>query len=152
MIEEFVSRLDAGGALTGVEASALARDRFGSELLGLVWDEASLHDVRAHLDADQRHHQPMGIVHGGVWCSVIESAASLGAALHGARDGKVLVGVSNSTDFLRQHRTGRIDAVAEPIHVGRTQHLWQVHLCRATDGKVVARGQVRMQALVVEAR
>jgi acyl-coenzyme A thioesterase PaaI-like protein len=35
--------------------------------------------------------------------------------------------------------------VAEPIHQGSTQQLWQVIISRADDGKVVARGQVRLQ-------
>ena len=41
--------------------------------------------------------------------------------------------------------TGRIDVVAEPIQQGRTLQLWQVVLTRADDGKLVARGQVRLQ-------
>ena len=39
---------------------------------------------------------------------------------------------------------GRVDVVAEPIQQGRTQQLWQVLLTRE-DGKLVARGQVRLQ-------
>jgi 1,4-dihydroxy-2-naphthoyl-CoA hydrolase len=74
--------------------------------------------------------------------------ASIGAALHVMRDGRIVVGVSNTTDFLRSHRTGRVDAVAEPVHIGRSQQLWQVvdHPGRPTR-KVVARGQVRLQNL-----
>jgi 1,4-dihydroxy-2-naphthoyl-CoA hydrolase len=73
--------------------------------------------------------------------------ASFGAALRASLTGDVVVGVSNSTDFLRAHREGRVDLVAEPIHTGRTQQLWQVVITRATDGKPVARGQVRLQQL-----
>jgi acyl-coenzyme A thioesterase PaaI-like protein len=40
---------------------------------------------------------------------------------------------------------GRLDVVAEPIQQGRTLQLWQVLLTRADDGKLVARGQVRLQ-------
>jgi acyl-coenzyme A thioesterase PaaI-like protein len=36
--------------------------------------------------------------------------------------------------------------VATPLHVGRLQHLWQVEIVRE-DGKVAARGQVRLQVL-----
>lgn len=143
------ARLRAGEtlALDDLEPFASDADVFGSKTLGLVWDGLALDRVTAHLDCDERHHQPYGIVHGGVWCAVVESVASLGAALRAVAAGGVVVGVSNSTDFLRPHRTGRVDAVAEPIHVGRTQQLWQVVLTRAADGKVVARGQVRLQQL-----
>jgi 1,4-dihydroxy-2-naphthoyl-CoA hydrolase len=61
--------------------------------------------------------------------------------------GDIVVGVANATDFLRAHREGRVDLVAEPVHTGRTQQLWQVVISRATDGKPVARGQVRLQQL-----
>jgi 1,4-dihydroxy-2-naphthoyl-CoA hydrolase len=139
------ARLHAGETLRQDDLDAFADDAFGSGTLGIVWDELSLNRAVAHVEPDERHHQPYGIVHGGVWCSIVESLASVGAALQVASDGRFVVGVSNSTDFLRAHRTGRIEAVAEPIHVGRTQQLWQVVLSRTDDGKAVARGQVRLQ-------
>ena len=55
------------------------------------------------------------------------------------------MGVANSTDFLRPHREGRLRVVATPIQQGRTQQLWQVEISRPEDGKLVARGQVRLQ-------
>ena len=55
------------------------------------------------------------------------------------------LGVNNITDFLRPLTKGRVKVVAEPIHQGTTQQLWQVIISRADDGKVVARGQVRLQ-------
>lgn len=138
-------RLHAGETLRHDDLGSFAQDAFGSGILGIVWDELSLQRAVAHVEPDERHHQPYGIVHGGVWCSIVESLASVAAALQVAPDGRFVVGVSNSTDFLRSHRTGRVDAVADPIHVGRTQQLWQVALTRADDGKAVARGQVRLQ-------
>lgn len=87
--------------------------------------------------------QPYGIMHGGVYCSVVESAASIGAALWFADRGKV-VGVSNQTDFLRPVREGELRAVATPIHRGRLQQLWAVEIRDEAD-RLVARGQVRLQ-------
>ena len=60
-----------------------------------------------------------------------------------------VVGTSNLTDFLRSHREGRVEAVGRPIFVGRTQQLWTVEISRASDGKLVSRGQVRFQNLQV---
>lgn len=142
-----LARLRAGASIEASELEGLfafENDGFGTATLGLVWDQISLEAAHAHLEIDDRHHQPYGIVHGGVWCSVVESLASVAAALQVADSGRFVVGVSNSTDFLRSHRQGRIDAVATPIHVGRSQQLWQVVLSRASDGAVVARGQVRL--------
>jgi 1,4-dihydroxy-2-naphthoyl-CoA hydrolase len=90
-------------------------------------------------------HTPWGVVHGGVYCTVIESAASIGASAAVAPHGQFAVGVNNNTDFIRAMTAGRVDVVAEPVQQGRTQQLWQVLLTRAEDGKLVARGQVRLQ-------
>lgn len=117
------------------------------DALGLVIDELEVGRVRAHLDCGPAHHQPFGIVHGGVHAAIVETLGSVGGAFMAAPDGKVVVGVNNTTDFIRAHREGRIDAVAEPIHVGRLQHLWQVVITRASDGKTVARGQLRLQVI-----
>jgi 1,4-dihydroxy-2-naphthoyl-CoA hydrolase len=142
-----LARLQAGDSVQAEDLEGLfifEHDGFGTATLGLTWDRISLESVHAHLEIDDRHHQPYGIVHGGVWCAVVESMASVAAALQVAASGRFVVGVSNSTDFLRSHRQGRVDAVATPIHVGRSQQLWQVVLSRASDGAAVARGQVRL--------
>lgn len=141
------ARLEAGETLDASALGALTEDGFGSGTVGLVWDAISWDRATAHLDVDARHHQPHGIVHGGVWCSLVESLASVAGAVRAAASGHIVVGVSNATDFLRAHRHGRVSAVATPIHVGRTQQLWQVEISRTSDGKVVARGQVRLHNL-----
>lgn len=112
-------------------------------LLGLDFEETSPDRVVIHWEARPDLHQPYGILHGGVHASVVETAASVGAALwYGDRGG--VVGVSNQTDFLRAVREGRLTAVGTPIHRGRTQQLWQVEITDAA-GRLVARGQVRLQ-------
>ena len=107
--------------------------------------EATGTRVTGHVYLGPQHHTPWGVVHGGVYCSVVESAASIGASLAVQERGQFAVGVNNNTDFLRPMTAGRVDVVAEPIQQGRTLQLWQVVLTRADDGKLVARGQVRLQ-------
>jgi 1,4-dihydroxy-2-naphthoyl-CoA hydrolase len=101
--------------------------------------------VTGSVELGPDQHTPWGVVHGGVYCSVVESAASIGASLAVQERGQFAVGVNNNTDFLRPMTAGRVDVVAEPIQQGRTLQLWQVVLTRTDDGKVVARGQVRLQ-------
>lgn len=117
--------------------------------IAIVYDERTAARVLAHVDIDERHHQPHGIVHGGVWASIVESVASYGAATAAQEMQGVagVVGVSNLTDFLRSHERGRVDAIGSPVFVGRNQQLWAVEVSRASDGKLVARGQVRFQNL-----
>ena len=107
--------------------------------------EASGSRVTGQVELGPEQHTPWGVVHGGVYCTVIESAASIGASAAVAERGQFAVGVNNQTDFLRPMNEGRVDVLAEPIQQGRTLQLWLVTLTRADDGKTVARGQVRLQ-------
>jgi uncharacterized protein (TIGR00369 family) len=114
-------------------------------LLDIQFEERTPTRVTGSVAADERHHQPWGQVHGGLYATVVESFATTGA-FEAVRDrGERAVGVANSTDFLRPHSSGRLEVVAIPVHQGRTQQLWQVELRRPDDGKLVARGQVRLQ-------
>jgi uncharacterized protein (TIGR00369 family) len=101
--------------------------------------------VTGHVDLGPEHHTPWGVVHGGVYCTIVEGAASVGASAAVAERGQFSVGVNNSTDFLRPMTAGRLEVLAEPIQQGKTLQLWLVTLTRAEDGKLVARGQVRLQ-------
>jgi 1,4-dihydroxy-2-naphthoyl-CoA hydrolase len=112
---------------------------------GFTVTDASGSRVTGHVDLGPDQHTPWGVVHGGVYCTVVESAASIGASAAVLQRGQFAVGVHNQTDFLRPMTTGRLDVVAEPIQQGRTLQLWLVTLTRAEDGKTVARGQVRLQ-------
>jgi len=116
--------------------------------LGLEMLEAGPERVRARLDVKPHHHQPYGICHGGVYCSIVEAVASYGAGRSAiARGMKGVVGVSNSTDFLRSHSKGELLAEGRPLHTGRSAQLWEVRIQRASDQALVARGQVRFHTL-----
>jgi 1,4-dihydroxy-2-naphthoyl-CoA hydrolase len=111
--------------------------------------EATGSRVTGHVDLGPDQHTPWGVVHGGLYSSVVESAASIGASTAVVELGQFAVGVNNNTDFIRAMTEGRFDVLAEPIQQGRTQQLWQVLLTRADDGKLVARGQVRLQNVML---
>ena len=115
------------------------------EYLGLDIKTADGDEVVATWTADRRMHQPYGSVHGGIHCAVVETLASVGAALWFAERGKV-VGVNNSTDFFRAVSEGPLTSVARPLHRGRLQQVWVVET-EDEQGRVVARGQVRLQNL-----
>jgi 1,4-dihydroxy-2-naphthoyl-CoA hydrolase len=125
------------------------RDGWG-QCLGLQALEVTPERVRARVEIAPRHHQPYGIVHGGVYSSIVEGVASVGAGTSALTRGqRGVVGVANATDFLRSHSASQGPLVAEgvPIHVGRSLQLWQVEIRRESDDKLVARGQVRFHVL-----
>lgn len=117
-----------------------------AEALGLVIVSASRDEVRARVTLAPGHRQPHGIVHGGVHASVVESVASIGAALDAMAKGKTVVGLENSTSFVRAVREGTLDAVGTPITRGGRTQLWEVTI-RTADGAIVATGRVRLLVL-----
>ncbi|WP_395311405.1 PaaI family thioesterase [Mycobacterium sp. AMU20-3851] len=113
--------------------------------LGLQYLDVTPDGGRAQLIITDKVKQPFGIVHGGVYCSIVESLASVsGHAWLMENGGGTVVGVNNNTDFLRAIKSGVVTAVSTPIHRGRRQQLWLITISDE-DGRTVARGQVRLQ-------
>lgn len=112
---------------------------------GLVVDEIGADRVVGHIDLGPEHHQPFGIVHGGVYAAAIETIGSVAASVWAADLGLAVVGVHNSTHFAASMIEGRVDVVATPVVQGRTQQLWNVDITRGSDGRLVATGQLRVQ-------
>lgn len=115
-------------------------------LLGVKVASADPDRVELLLTITEDHLQPAGLIHGGIHCTMVETAASIGAYLwFNTQQSGSVVGVSNSTDFLRGAGLGTtVSAVATPVHRGRTQQIWLVEIS-AREGKLIARGQVRLQ-------
>ena len=117
-----------------------------NESLGLTFARATVDEVVATITLGAQHHQPYGVVHGGVYASMIETVASVGAALNVMPDGKHTVGLENSTTFLRATREGTLTATGTPLTRGRRSHVWEVAITD-DDGRLVAKGRVRMLVL-----
>ena len=127
--------ISSGGAFT---------DHLGIELTEVTEDR-----VVATWTAGERHHQPYGIVHGGVHASVVETLGSVGSAVWAEAHlspGTKVVGVNNNTDFFRAVSQGALTSTATPVHQGRSQQIWVVET-RDADGRLVSRGQLRVQNL-----
>ncbi len=111
------------------------------KLYGLELLETSPDRMRAQVPVTPEIMQPFGIVHGGIFCSIGETIASIGTYL-GVRDaGNISIGQSNHTNFLRPISTGTIHAVATPRHRGRTSWIWDVEMTN-DDGALCAIGRL----------
>lgn len=121
------------------------------EALGVRFEEVSAERVVGRLPVRTEHHQMTGIVHGGVYATLVETMASVGAnawlaAQAGTAFGAaptVAVGLSNHTDFLRSVRQGELRIEATPVQCGRTLQLWQVDISD-DKGRRVAHGKVKL--------
>ena len=111
--------------------------------MGIVILAASPDEVTAEWEVGVKHHQPYGIVHGGVHAGAIETLASIGAALVAHPRGQHVVGVENSTTFIRAVRSGKLHAVARPVTRGRSSQVWEAWI-RNDKSELVAQGHVRL--------
>jgi 1,4-dihydroxy-2-naphthoyl-CoA hydrolase len=95
---------------------------------GLEIEEATEELVRARVPVAAHLLQPVGLVHGGVHASIAEALASVGTNVAVVPDGKIGLGQSNSSSFLRPITEGTIHAVAHRRHRGRTTWIWDVEM------------------------
>lgn len=126
----------------------LINERLGgyNRSLGLRFVEAAEDRFVAELTIDERHRQPYGLVHGGVYAGIIESLCSTGAALNVWDAGKSSVGLENTTSFLRAVRSGTLRGTARPLLRGRRTQVWEAEV-RDERGRLVASGRVRLLML-----
>jgi uncharacterized protein (TIGR00369 family) len=115
--------------------------------MGVTITLATKDEVRCELTIGREHLQGYGIVHGGVHCGLIESLASIGAALFALPRNQSVVGLENNTSFVRAVRTGaKLHAVSTPITRGRKTQVWEARVLDDRD-QIVAIGRVRLLCL-----
>jgi len=98
------------------------------QLYGLELLEIADGSARGRVVVRDELKQPHGLVHGGVFAAVAESLASIATALAVRDEGRVAMGLSNQTSFLRPISAGTIHAEALAKHSGRTTWVWEVEM------------------------
>ena len=115
--------------------------------MSITITHASPDEVRAELTIGPEHLQGYGIVHGGVHCGLIESLASIGAALVALPRNQTVVGLENNTSFVRAVRSGaKLHAMATPVTRGRRTQVWESQILDDQE-RIVAAGRVRLLCL-----
>ena len=72
--------------------------------------------------------QPAGIVHGGVYVLMAESAASIAATLSIDLSKEIAFGMEINANHLRPVSEGSLKAIATPLHRGKTTHLYDIKI------------------------
>jgi 1,4-dihydroxy-2-naphthoyl-CoA hydrolase len=117
------------------------QDAFDATIGFVVEDGGETGFCAGHLPVSPRVCQPMGIIHGGVYAAIAETLASMGTARGVLADGKVPLGLSNNTSFLRPVSEGSVHGTARAIHRGRTTWVWDVDI-RDDHGRLCATSRV----------
>jgi len=98
------------------------------ETLGMQFTELTPQRVSATMPVDDRTRQPYGILHGGASVALAETVASIAGALNVDLDRFNVVGVEINANHVRAKRDGVVTGTATPIHLGRSTHVWAIHI------------------------
>lgn len=104
------------------------------ELLDIRFEAFDDQSLTASMPVDRRTHQPYGLLHGGASVVLAETVGSVASSLCIDRERFYCVGLEVNANHLRGLRSGRVTAVASPVHLGRTTHVWDIRLS-GEDGK-----------------
>ena len=115
-------------------------------VLGFEVTEVGADHASARFTVENKHRQPFGIVHGGVYAALAEGLCSATTYMQVYAQGKVAVGSSNYTSFLRPVSEGTVTATARAIHSGRTTWVWEVEFTNE-QGKRCAATRVTLAVI-----
>ena len=108
-----------------------------ASLIGLQLVAIEPGRARFELDADHRHHNPMGTLHGGILCDIADSAMGLayGSTLS---EGESFTTLQLTINFLRPIRRARLTAEGAIVQQGRSAGMTE---CSVVDerGRLIAR-------------
>jgi 1,4-dihydroxy-2-naphthoyl-CoA hydrolase len=107
---------------------------FASEL-GIKVVEARSDEVTARVEWAERLCTSGGVMHGGVLMSLADTAGALCAFLN-LPPGAGTSTIESKTNFFRAVRDGHVDAVARPLHIGRSTIVVQTELADASGRRV----------------
>jgi len=111
--------------------------------LGTEWISLDPDDARARVAMRDELRQPYGILHGGVYSSLIESICSYATAVAVYDDGKIAMGQAIEVSFLRPVTSGHAEVRATARHRGRTTWIWQAEV-RDDNDKLCALAKMTM--------
>lgn len=89
------------------------------------------------LEAEPRHWNPMGGVHGGIICDIADAAMGMAYASTLA-EGETFTTVELKVNFLRPFKTGKLIAEGYLLNAGRTLGVVDCDV-RDENGKLIAR-------------
>ncbi len=110
-------------------------------LIGTEWISDDPDGARARVPIRDDLRQPVGLMHGGVMSTLIESVCSRATALAVLDDGMAAMGQSISVSFIRPITSGHAEVKARARHRGRTSWVWDAEVLNA-EGKLCALAQM----------
>lgn len=110
-------------------------------LIGTEWLDDDPQHARVRVQMRDELRQPVGLLHGGVMSSLVESVCSRATALVVFGDGMAAMGQSINVNFIRPITEGHAEVRARVRHRGRTTWVWEAEV-RDADDRLCALAQM----------
>jgi len=111
------------------------------ELVGTEWLDDDPDRARVRIELRDELRQPVGLLHGGVLSTLVESVCSRATALAVLDEGMAAMGQSISVSFIRPVTTGGAEVTARARHRGRTTWVWDAEVTD-DEGRLCALAQM----------
>ena len=119
------------------------------EHLGIEFTAIGDYWLEARMPVDHRTHQPMGLLHGGASVALAETLGSVASLLCIDAGTHAPVGIEINANHLRSERSGWVTGRAEPLHIGRSTHVWDIKIRNETGDYVCVS---RLTVAIIERR
>lgn len=97
--------------------------------LGMEFTEIGPDYLRMMMPVNERTRQPYGILHGGASVALAETVGSVASALIIDPETQICVGLDINANHIRAMKEGYVHAIARPLHLGSTTHVWDIKIC-----------------------
>lgn len=114
--------------------------------LGIKFTHVGDASVTATMPVDATTRQPLGVLNGGASCALAESVASRAANYCVDQNTHYCVGLDINANHVRAVRDGYVEAVAKPIHLGRSTQVWEINISDQ-NGKLVCISRLTCQVM-----
>jgi uncharacterized protein (TIGR00369 family) len=94
-------------------------------------------EATAEMEAQERHTNPMGTIHGGILCDLADAAMGV-AYFSTLEPGESFTTLELKINFLRPFWTGKLVAHGRVVHRGRTVGMTECDVVDG-DGRLIAR-------------
>lgn len=100
-----------------------------SSCLGMEFTEIGPDYLRMIMPVDNKTRQPYGLLHGGASAALAETVGSVASSLIIDPLKQICVGLDINANHIKGVSEGYVHAIARPLHLGSTTHVWDIRIC-----------------------
>ena len=117
-----------------------------AQLLDIQFTEIGEYMLKATMPVCAKTHQPHGLLHGGASAALAETVGSIASWLTIDREKQTCVGTGINCNHVRSKKTGVVTAVATPLHLGASSHIWDIRI-QDEDQKLICQSRLSVAVL-----